>query len=127
MDNKALASEWFDAARSDLKYSEVGLKEKTIFPQVAFLAEQVAEKYLKGFLFLNGVEPPRIHDLPKLLDECVKINNNLKNIRDSCELLAGFYVETRYPPDMPDLTKEEIKKAVLEAKQVKDTIDQIIT
>lgn len=124
--NKILVQEWFDAAQSDLKYAEVGLKEEIIFPQVAFLAQQVAEKYLKGFLLLNGIESPRIHELPKLLDECVKINKNLENLRDSCELLAGFYVETRYPPDIPNYTKEEIERAFAQAKNVKKKIEGII-
>lgn len=122
MDNKILAKEWFDAAQSDLEYAEVGLKEDIVFPQVAFLAQQVAEKFLKGFLFLNGIEAPRIHELPKLLDECVKINKNLENLRDSCELLAGFYIEPRYPPDIPNYTKEEIESAVDEARKIKDLV-----
>jgi len=61
---------------------------------------------LKGFLVFNKVAPPRIHELPKLLDECVKINPSLEKLRDACELLAGFYIESRYPPDIPDYTKK---------------------
>ncbi len=93
--NKTLANEWFKAARSDFQYAEMGVKQETIFPQVAFLSQQMVEKYLKGFLVLYGIEPPRIHELPKLLDECVKILPKLEEARDECELLTGFYIETR--------------------------------
>lgn len=121
-----LAKEWFDAAKSDFQYAEIGLKEETIFPQIAFLSQQIAEKYLKGFLILHGIEPPRIHELPKLLDECIKVNPSLENLRDSCELLTGFYVESRYPPDIPDYTKEEILEAFEKGKVIKEEIEKLI-
>ena len=125
MADKQLAKEWFDTAVSDFQYAKVGLEEKQVFPQVAFLSQQVAEKFLKGFLVLHGQEPPRIHDLPKLLDAGVKIQPKLEKIRDACELLAGFYVEVRYPPDIPDYTKEEIVQAFDSAKLVKDTVESL--
>lgn len=121
-----LAKEWFDVGKSDFQYAEVGLKEDRIYPQVAFLSQQVAEKYLKGFLILHGVEPPRIHELPKLLDECVKIIPEFESLRDACELLAGFYIESRYPPDIPDYTKNEILEAFRGAQQIKETVEGLI-
>lgn len=123
--NKILADEWFNSGISDYKYAEIGLQEKTIFPQIAFLSQQIAEKYLKGFLVLYGIEPPRIHDLPKLLDECIKFEAKLEVLLDACELLTGFYIESRYPPDVPDYTREEILMAFEKAKFVKETIELI--
>jgi HEPN domain-containing protein len=123
--SKALADEWFKSGLSDLSYAEIGLNEVEIFPQVAFLSQQVAEKFLKGFLTLNDVEPPRTHELPNLLDMSVKIKPELENLRDACELLAGFYIETRYPPDIPDYTKEEISEVFEKAKFVKEAIESL--
>lgn len=117
-----LAREWFDAANSDYLYAQIGLKEVDVFPQVAFLSQQVAEKLLKGYLIFKGKEPPRIHDLPKLLDECIKFAPELEELRDACELLSGFYVEVRYPPDIPDYTKEEIEEAFAAATLVREKI-----
>ena len=91
---KILATEWFNSANSDFLYAEIGLKEDFIFPQVAFLSQQIAEKFLKGFLLFHSVQPSRIHDLPKLLDECAKIQPEMEKLRDSCELLTGFYIDT---------------------------------
>lgn len=121
---KILADEWFNSALSDYTYAQLGLKEEVIFPQVALLSQQVAEKFLKGFLILSGVEPPRIHDLPKLLDECIKVSSELEKLRDACELLTGFYIESRYPPDIPDYTREEIVDAFEKAKLVKDIMEK---
>ena len=123
---KKLAREWFDSALSDYQYAEIGLKEDQIFPQIAFQSQQVAEKLLKGFLVYNGNEPPRIHDLPKLLDVCIQINPGLEEIRDACELLTGFYIETGYPPDIPDFTKDDIFKAFNMAKMIMDKFSTII-
>ena len=125
MDSK-LAKEWFESADSDFQYAEVGLKSEEVFPQVAFLSQQVVEKYLKGYLVFNGVKPTRVHELPKLLDECVKVNSDLEKLRDACELPTGFYVETRYPPNIPEYTKEEIAKAFKNAKLVRKTVEVLI-
>lgn len=125
LNRQVLAKEWFDSGLSDFSYAKIGLKEEKVFPQVAFLSQQTAEKFLKGFLILNGIEPPRIHELPKLLDECVKLNPKLEKLRDACELLTGFYVETRYPPDIPSYSKEEIKEAYVKAKFVKETVETL--
>ena len=123
---KTLAKEWFDSANSDYRYAEVGLKEEYVFPQIAFLSQQIAEKFLKGFLLMNAIQPSRIHELPKLLDECIKLNPELEKLRDMCELLTGFYIDTRYPPDMPNYTKEDIQQAFIQAKLVKNTIEALL-
>ena len=125
VDSQKLANEWFESGLSDYKYAKVGLKEEEVYPQIAFLSQQIAEKYLKGFLILNGINIQKIHELPKLLDEGVKFNMELEKLRDVCELLTGFYTEVRYPPDIPDYTKDEILEAFNNAKLVKDIIQSI--
>jgi len=42
------------------------------------------------FEFGEGVEPLRIHDLPKLMDECIEVESGLENIRDGRGL--GLYI-----------------------------------
>ncbi len=126
VDSKKLAKEWFESALSDFNYAQVGLKENEVYPQIAFLSQQIAEKYIKGFLVLNGVNIQKIHELPKLLDECVKFDTSLEELRDACELLTGFYIEVRYPPNIPDYTKDEILEAFNNAKLIKEMIEVII-
>ena len=93
---------------------------------MAFLSQQIAEKYLKGFLILNGVNIQKIHELPKLLGECIKFNSDLEKLRDACELLTGFYTEVRYPPDIPDYTKDEIFESFNNTKLIKETIEPLV-
>lgn len=82
----------------------------------------MAEKFLKGFLVIHSVEPPRTHDLTKLLDRCAKIKPELEQLRDTCETLTGFYIEIRYPSDIPQYSKAEIQEAFNHATLVKNTI-----
>jgi len=123
---KQLAQEWLKAAKSDYQYARVGIEEKKVFPQIAFLAQQSVEKFLKAFLVFHRVEPPRIHELPKLLDECVRIEPKLKKLRDACELLTGFYIEARYPPDIPEYSRTEILEAFKSAQKVKEKIEKLV-
>lgn len=124
--DQLLAQEWFATAISDYQYAAIGLKAREVFPQIAFLSQQVAEKFLKGFLTLHQMEPPRIHDLTKLLDECVKLQPELQTLRDACEALTGFYIEVRYPPELPTFTKADMQQAFDYATQVKQVIEQNI-
>ena len=121
--NQKLAKEWFYSANSDFLYAEIGLNQEQIFPQVAFLSQQIAEKYLHGFMVLNGFKPPRVHELPKLLYECIRINPHLEILQDACEILSGFYFETRYPPDMHEYSKAELADAYAKARNIKEIID----
>ncbi len=122
---KKLAREWFKAGKSDYEYAKVGLKQKDIYPQVGFLCQQTAEKYLKGYLILNKIKPPRTHDLTLLLSNVVKINSQLRELANACELLMGFYIESRYPPDIPNYTEDELRQAFLAAEKVKDKVEKL--
>ncbi|MBI2612068.1 HEPN domain-containing protein [Candidatus Gottesmanbacteria bacterium] len=90
-----LAREWFKSANSDYKYAEIGLREGGVFPQIAFLSQ---------------------------LDECVKIEPKLEVLRDACELLVGFYIESRYPPDISEFTTDDLEDAFAKATFIRETI-----
>lgn len=124
--HQKLAQEWFDAGKSDYKYAKVGFDQDEAYPQIGFLCQQTAEKYLKGYLVFNEISPPRTHDLTLLLEKNVKINESLRDLMGECELLMGFYIESRYPPDIPDYTQDELRRAFQATKKVKETIEELI-
>ena len=68
VDSQKLANEWFESGLSDYKYAKVGLKEEEVYPQIAFLSQQIAEKYLKGFLILNGINIQKIQRIIEYWD-----------------------------------------------------------
>lgn len=62
-----LAAHWLAVARGDLATAEAILEDPSLPPrQAAILAEQAAEKAIKGTLVFLGIEPPRTHDLTLL-------------------------------------------------------------
>ena len=85
------AAEW-------LRHAESGEVQPAILRnQVAFHAEQAAEKAFKGVLVHAPVEFPRTHDLQSLL---LLIRNNGISVPPEIEqanALTRFAVEARYP------------------------------
>lgn len=118
--NQKLAKEWFDSAENTYQYALIGAKEERIYPDIGFLSQQVVEKILKGMLVLKNVNPPMIHDLQKLLNEVAKYYPNFVNFENECKILSAFYIESRYPPNVPDYTREDILVAFSAAEKVRN-------
>lgn len=117
---KELAERWFKRADDDLLYAKAGFRETGITEDACFFAQQIVEKYLKGFLISQGIEPEKTHKLVDLLNECIKIDERFRKLTDICKTLTKYYFETRYPPDTPPgvYTKEEAKQALEQAEEV---------
>jgi len=99
-----------------------------LFGTTCFLAQQIAEKYLKGFLVFHNKKIQKIHDLIKLLNECKNIDKSFRELEEECVLLNDYYIETRYPLDSPiDYSKKEAKAALVAIdKIINFVLDKII-
>ena len=98
-DPLALAQEWFDRGDRDLDAAQLLQDERFHTDVIAYHLQQVIEKYLKGYLLLNGVRPPRIHDLDTLLNLASDVEPDLYDpFIDLCEKATRYYLEERYPP-----------------------------
>ena len=60
-DYQKLTEEWLKRANDDFLFAKAGFEETDIAMSTCFLAHQSVEKYLKGYLVNNGIEPERIH------------------------------------------------------------------
>ena len=113
------ATEWLRHAESDLTYARLGEVQPAILRnQVAFHAEQAAEKAFKGVLVHAAVEFPRTHDLQSLL---LLIRNNGISVPPEIEqasALTRFAVEARYPGDIEPIKPEELALAIEMAERV---------
>lgn len=118
--NKKLAEEWFKKAMDDYKSAKVVLEEGGYYGTTCFLSQQIAEKYLKGFLVFCGEKVLKIHDLIKLLNECKRVDRGFEELEEECVLLNDYYIETRYPLDTP------VNYSKREAKSALEAVDKII-
>jgi len=114
---------WFARADEDLQTIEVLLKEKKIIPNpICFHAQQVGEKYLKGFLASRDLHVRKVHDLEVLVDDCKKIDPAFKELGKDAKLLNQFYTQARYPADYGEFSVQDAKDGCEAAKRIKDFV-----
>jgi HEPN domain-containing protein len=118
-----LAKEWFLKANDDeLSAKDILSDKEGASSTVCFLSQQMAEKYLKGFLIFSGKRFPKIHDLDKLVKLCSEINPKFKKIKNEAKYLTDFYITTRYPGDYPEFFWRDAEKAFQSASKIKEFI-----
>jgi HEPN domain-containing protein len=73
-----------------------------------FSAQQCAEKAAKAMWFAIG-DDPWGHSIQAIIDEFSMRDHldEVKNLREKAALLDRFYIPTRYPNGLPDLTPGE--------------------
>ena len=113
----ALLIEWISKAEGDYAVAqrEVKLNDGN-HDAVCFHSQQMAEKYLKAFLFKNRVDFPKIHNLIELLELCLVIDESLETSREFLDRLEDYAVLYRYPGASADHSDAEI--AFQDAKYV---------
>jgi HEPN domain-containing protein len=83
---------------------------------ICFLCQQVAEKYLKGYLLLRRQPPKRIHHLDVLDD-------SFQRLVDDAVFLKRYYIASRYPDDLPeDVRSEEVAEAMKSASHLREFV-----
>jgi HEPN domain-containing protein len=123
MDRQEELRQWFEKADHDLIAAEYLATMHYPRPDeiICFHCQQAAEKYLKGFLFEKHIDPPRIHNLQKLLELCENINTEFSGILRQCSVLNTFSVIPRYPDEF-QIAEDDVKKAMQYAAEVKDFV-----
>ncbi|MDR1196195.1 MAG: HEPN domain-containing protein [Endomicrobium sp.] len=102
--------EWILVADKDIETIKVLMESPTfITHSIAFHCQQAIEKYFKAYLLEHGWELKRTHDLMRLYIEIEKIKD-LKINTDTLMEIDKMYIDTRYPDDFREPTKEELKK-----------------
>lgn len=98
MADKKIVSEWLKRADEDFLFAKKSLElENNFFAQICFHFHQSVEKYLKAYIVANNLEFKKIHDLVELLRICSNNDNSFSILREDCEYLNPFYIDTRYP------------------------------
>jgi len=62
------SGDWLRYAKADLALARVPLPQGGLYELLCFHAQHAAEKSVKAVLLHYGIEPPRTHNLERLID-----------------------------------------------------------
>ena len=81
-----------------------------------FLAQQIAEKAIKAFLYAQGESPVLGHSVAALAERAVNITAR-SHARRGMGSSDGYYIPTRYPNGLPDSIPSKVygREAALQA------------
>ncbi len=117
-EHEAEVRRWLRYAREDLASAEEMAERSLGVPrQACWLAQQAAEKAVKGALVFQNIEFPKSHDLD-LLRGFIPDDWRLKSDPVDLAELSEWAVESRYPGDWPEATPSDAKQAVALAQEV---------
>jgi HEPN domain-containing protein len=106
--NRHQAERWLQTAEEDLQAAQVLLDAK-MYAQACFYAQQSGEKAIKSLWYLVDADPWG-HSVQRLITEFpqqVEIPD-LDAWLEQGALLDKFYIPTRYPNGLPDLTPGQV-------------------
>lgn len=113
MDSRQTSREWFDRAQHDWDAANFILNMRPVPVEiVCYHCQQAVEKFLKGYLVTQGIEPvPRIHDLTQLCQMCQEKDAQFADAIEACGYLTVFATQTRYPSSI-DPSEMEMNRAL---------------
>lgn len=92
---------WLEQAEEDLKWVD-DLAQRGGYHIACFLAQQVGEKALNGFLYSQGEEVVLGHSVERLCAEAERWEPGFRERGRSWAILDGYYIPTRYPNSLPE-------------------------
>jgi len=98
------AMRWVDTASEDLDAAHT-LLEKGKYSHACFFAQQCGEKALKALWYALD-EDPWGHSIQKLISELPdqRVKTRMEKLIEDGSTLDRYYIPTRYPNGLPDLT-----------------------
>jgi HEPN domain-containing protein len=133
--NQREASRWLSTARDDLD-SAVILRNNGKFAHSCFHAQQAGEKALKAAWYFADADPWG-HSIQKLIDDLesvdLKLHDRLKSLSRLGMVLDRFYIPTRYPNGLPDITPdaaftdEDADTCIEHSGKIIETVHSLLT
>jgi len=99
--------DWFDKARHDLDGARVLLESGGLYDLAAFHCQQCIEKALKAWLLQRTGRLNDGHSLVYLSREAKRRGAKIDRWMRDCAYVNQFYIETRYPADVPEVVERE--------------------
>ena len=92
---------WFAQAEADRHGAQL-LFDGESYHLACFIAQQVAEKALKAYLYAQGEEIVLGHSVEALARRAAEYDPSFANLRQIVAPLDAYYIPTRYPNGLPD-------------------------
>ncbi len=122
MGNIEQSREWQKFATMDLKSAEYLINMYPVpYEIICYHCQQSAEKFLKGYLVLYGMNPPKIHDLDELCKLCSRFSETFRDIMDQCSDLTAYGIQPRYPMELV-IEENDMQQALLSSRTIRDFI-----
>ena len=117
--------EWIKRAKSSLELAQTKIIHHINYEDLCYQSQQAVEKALKGLLIYYSVEPEFTHNIEVLLKALKKYTDIPDNIKESAQL-TNYAVQTRYPGEYDEITKDEYEKSIIIAKNCLDWVENTI-
>ncbi len=127
-DAKSEGLRWLQQAEADRKGARL-LFEGGSFDLACFIAQQIAEKALKAFLYANGEDFVVGHSVEALCRWAAEYDNDFDRLREQVAPLDGYYIPTRYPNGLPDSIPARVynRSAAEEGLRLADETLRLVT
>jgi HEPN domain-containing protein len=114
---------WLAKAAQDLAAGAYELQAVPPFAgDVAFHAQQAAEKALKAFLVWHGCPFRKTHNLEEVGEQCLKLDGTLRHLIDRSTPLTEYAWKFRYPGEPEEPSREEAGEALATAREVYEAV-----
>lgn len=92
---------WLEQAEADRHGAQL-LFDGASYHLACFVAQQIAEKALKAFLYAQGEDLVIGHSVEALCRWAATFDADFEQLRQEAAPLDGYYIPTRYPNGLPD-------------------------
>jgi HEPN domain-containing protein len=117
----AIYEEWLLKAKRDLDTAKA-LLEKAYYDTAIYHTQQCAEKALKGYAVYKLQPLIRTHDLERILNICINLDNSFQQLDLLATSLNGLDVRFRYPDIEFEPDEAEVIDAIKWAEQIFDFV-----
>lgn len=93
--------DWLFHAKLDFLAAELLVKDERCYNAAAFHCQQCIEKALKGYLLFKNRKLLDGHNLTWLCKQAVMMDRTFMQWLTKSATLNRYYIETRYPADIP--------------------------
>lgn len=122
-DRKAEGMRWLEQAEADRHGLQL-LFDGGSYHLACFIAQQVAEKALKAYLYARGEEFVIGHSVESLSRWAAEYDPGFERLREAVAPLDGYYIPTRYPNGLPSSIPAKVynRRAAQETMKMADKV-----